>query len=397
MPIYSYHAKDSQGLSLRGIVEASIQDEAISLLRKKELHIISIKETLVKDIKEQKVKLEDLVVFSHQLAALIDAGITLVYALQLLKEQTKNKVLAFTIIDIRDQILNGSSLHRALAKHPKVFSPLYINLVRTGEISGLLNETLNRIATYLEKSSSLNRRARSAMVYPTVVISIALIITTVLLLKVVPVFEHIFTELSGELPLPTRFLILISLIVRKFFLPVLVLFFIIAAVIKKYISSPHGRYKFDKMLFRLPIYGDLIQKVTIARFARTLATLVKSAIPIIHSLHVVARTCGNLVVEEAIVNAARAVRHGESISDPLSRSGVFPAMVSGMIKVGEQSGQLEKMLTKIADLYEEEVTITINNLAAMTEPLVIAILGIFIGGIVIALFMPIFRVASLIH
>ncbi len=397
MAVFNYHAKDSQGLSLTGILEAQALDEAVSLLRKRDLIIVSLKETQPKTFQQKKIRLEDLAVFSRQLATLIEAGITIVHALQILKDQTKNKSLAVTIINVRDRILNGASLHEALAKHPKIFSPLYISLARTGEIAGVLNETLSRLATYLEKMISLERKVRSALVYPILVVSMAFLITSVLLIKVVPTFEYIFKTLGGALPLPTQILILISTVVRKYFIFGLILLFLTALGIKKYAATPNGRRKFDTFILAVPVFGDLIHKVIIARFARTLSTMVKSALPIIQGLAIVGKSAGNVLVEEALLNAAEAVKHGEPIAEPLSKSGVFPAMVVGMVSVGEQTGQLEKMLTKVADLYDEEVEATVSGLTSLIEPIVITFLGVVVGGIVISLFLPIFKVIELIH
>lgn len=397
MPIYTYRAKNNQGMNFTGVLEASVINEAVSSLRKKDLFIISVQETSIESVKEKKVRLEDLVIFSRQFATMIEAGIVMVHALQILESQTKNKVLAVVIIDIRDQILNGSSLSDALSKFPKVFPSLFISLVKAGEISGFLSETLERAAIYLEKSNSLRRKVRTAMVYPAIVIFMAVAITAVLLIKVVPTFEGIFKTLGGVLPFPTRLLLMVSVIVRKSFLFILIGLGVGVAAFRNCILTPKGRYKFDSILFKLPIFGDIFQKVTMARFARTLSTLTKSAIPIIQGLGIVAKTAGNALVEEAVNNAAKAVRHGESIAEPLSKSSIFPAMVVGMISVGEQTGELEKMLSKIADLYEEEVDAAVNGLAAMIEPIVIGVLGVIIGGIVVALFLPVFKITELIR
>lgn len=397
MAVYNYYAKDSQGLSLTGIMEATVIDEVISHLRKKDLIIISVKETRVKAVIQRKVRLEDLVIFSRQFATLIEAGITIVHALQILKDQTKSKTLALAIINIRDQILNGETLYGAMERFPKIFSPLYISLVRTGETAGLLNETLSRLATYVEKSAALKRKIKSALVYPVVVVSMAIIITTTLLVKVVPTFEMIFTTLGGQLPLPTQILIFVSLIVRKFFLVALGAIVLVLAGFKKYISTPDARYKYDSTILFLPIFGELIQKAIIAKFARTLSTLVKSAIPIIQALAIVGKVTDNKLIEQALNKAGNAIRHKETIAEPLSRSGAFTPMVVGMISVGEQTGQLERMLSKIADVYEDEVETAISGLTSLIEPLVIGFLGIVIGGIVLALFMPIFKILELIH
>ncbi len=397
MAIYSYITKDNQGLKLSGSVEAADQREAISILHKKGLIVISITEAKLKKFSSAGVKLDDLVVFSRQLATMVESGINLVQALNILGEQAENKTLAAVTIKIREDIEGGSSLHDALDKHPKVFSTLYVNMVKAGETSGLLDEILDRVATYLEKSSALQRKVKASLVYPSVVVSMAVIITMVLLVKVVPTFTGIFNSLGGTLPLPTQILIAISDAVRKMFLVIVGGFVLIGFLAKKYISTPRGRYGFDKFLLKIPLFGPLFRKVVVAKFSRTLATLVKSGVPILGALEIVGKTSGNMVVEEAVENARTSIKEGEPISEPLSKSGAFPPMVVRMIAVGEQTGQLEKMLNKIADFYDEQVDAAVSGLTSMIEPLVIGFLGIIIGGIVVALFMPIFKITELIR
>ncbi|MFH0877637.1 MAG: type II secretion system F family protein [Candidatus Omnitrophota bacterium] len=397
MPVYNYSARDVQGLRLSGVLEADVIQEAVSILRQKDLVIISLREEKLKKAKEKKIRLEDLVVFSRQLATLIENGIPLVQSLAGLSQQQPNKTLALAVINIKRDIIEGSSLHAALARHPKIFSSLYISMVKAGEASGHLDEILDRLATYLEKTASLQRKIKAALVYPTVVISMAMLITLVILIKVVPTFESIFITLGGTLPLPTQILILVSTILRKFFVVFVAFCAGLVFLFKKYISTPKGKYQFDYQLLRLPIFGQLIQKIVIAKFTRTLSTLIKSALPILNALEIVATTSGNSIVERAIQNSRDAIRQGETIADPLSKSGVFPAMVIMMISVGEKTGQLPKMLSKISDLYEDEIEATLSGLTSMIEPLVIGLLGIIIGGIVISLFMPVFKVLELIH
>ncbi|MDD2866928.1 MAG: type II secretion system F family protein, partial [Candidatus Omnitrophica bacterium] len=268
---------------------------------------------------------------------------------------------------------------------------------KAGEASGLLDEILDRLAGYLEKSSALQRKVKSSLVYPVVVICMAVLITIVLLVKVVPTFKGIFASLGGTLPLPTQVLILISDTLRRFFPFVVGAFVILGFAFKKYIDTPRGRYQLDTALLRMPLFGPLLRKVVVAKFSRTLSTLVRSGVPILNALEIVGKTSGNLVVEEAVMNARTSIKEGEPIADPLSKSGVFPPMVVRMISVGEQTGQLEKMLTKIADFYDEQVDAAVSGLTSMIEPVVIGFLGIVIGGIVIALFMPIFKITELIR
>jgi type IV pilus assembly protein PilC len=397
MALFSYTAKDGQGLKLSGTVEATDQRDAIASLHKKGLVVISVKEERRKKTRAQGVKLDDLVVFSRQLATMVESGINLVQALHILSEQVENKVLSNVTIKIREDVEAGSTLHNALEQHPKVFSNLYINMVRAGETSGLLDEILDRLASYLEKSSALQRKVKSSLVYPAVVITMAVLITSVLLVKVVPTFKGIFATLGGTLPLPTQILIMVSDNLRKSIIFVIIGFAGFGFLSQKYLSTRRGRYQFDSFLLRMPMFGPLFRKVVVAKFSRTLATLVKSGVPILHALEIVGKTSGNLVIEETVNNARTSIREGEPISEPLSKSGAFPPMVVRMISVGEQTGQLEKMLNKIADFYDEQVDAAVSGLTSMIEPLVIAFLGVVVGGIVMALFLPIFRITTLIH
>ncbi len=397
MGFFGYIAKDNQGLRIKGVLEARSQEDALAVLHKKGLIIISVKEEQFRAVKDQSIKLDDLVVFSRQLATMVESGITLVQALHILSEQAENKILSGVTLKIKDDIESGSSLNEALSRHPKIFSNLYINMVKAGETSGLLDEILDRLATYLEKSSALQRKVKSSLVYPAVVISMAVLITIVLLVKVVPTFKGIFASLGGTLPLPTQILIMISDVLRRFFLFVVIIFGILGFIAKKYFNTPRGRYQFDRFSLRMPVFGPLLRKVVVAKFSRTLATLVKSGVPILSALDIVGKTSGNKVVEEAVDNARISIKEGEPISEPLSRSGAFPPMVVRMISVGEQTGQLEKMLNKIADFYDEQVDAAVSGLTSMIEPLVIGLLGIAVGGIVIALFMPIFKITELIR
>ncbi|MFH1622718.1 MAG: type II secretion system F family protein [Candidatus Omnitrophota bacterium] len=396
MPHFRYEAKNVEGNTQSGYIEAEDNKAAVALLHKKDLTILNLKEEKKKSFKAKKVKLDDLVIFSRQLATMVDSGISLVQALSILSEQAENKTLSTTTLIIQKDIEGGSSFCNALAKHPQIFSELYINMAKAGETSGKLDEILDRLAAYLEKANALQRKVKSSLVYPAVVISLALIITVVLLVKVVPIFKNIFDTLGGTLPLPTLILIGISDIMRKYFPIVIVGLIIFSILIKRYISTPKGRYRFDKILLKLPIFGPLFRKVAVARFSRTLATLVKSGVPILGALTIVGKTSGNKVIEENVLNACNSIKEGEPISVPLSKDNVFPPMVVRMISVGEQTGQLEKMLNKIADFYEDQVDAAVSGLVSMIEPLVIAFLGIVIGGIVIALFLPIFKITELI-
>jgi type IV pilus assembly protein PilC len=342
------------------------------------------------------VALDDLVVFSRQLATMIDSGMTLVSSLDILKNQTENKMLSQIIHQLYNDVETGKSFCDAIAKYPTAFSEFYINMIKAGEASGTLDAVLERLAVYLEKTAALRRKVQSSLVYPAVIVSMAVLITSVLLIKVVPTFKSIFETLGGKLPLPTQILILISDCFRQSFLALIIIMIALLFLLKRYIATPKGRYLFDKLILRLPIFGTLFLKAAVARFTRTFSTLVKSGIPILNALEIVAKTSGNKVIEEAIENSRQAVRQGESISGPLERSKVFPVMVVRMIGVGEKTGELEKMLGKIADFYEDQVDSAVSGLTSIIEPVVIAFLGIVIGGIVIALFLPIFKISELV-
>lgn len=399
MKNFQYTVKDKEGHTLTGVMEAETEAVVVESLHKKNLIIVSVqtaKQKIIKS-KSKKIKLDDLVVFSRQLATMIDAGIPLVQALGILSEQIENLNFRNVIVTIRRDIESGVDFCDALSKHPNIFSDFFINMTRAGEISGMLDDVLDRLAAYLEKSAALNRKVKSSLVYPAVVVSMAILITIVLLVKVVPTFKGIFDTLGGELPAPTKALILVSDIVKKYFLFVGAGFFVLGIVFNKYISTEKGRYNFDVQKLNFPILGTLFRKVAVAKFSRTFSTLVKSGVAALNALEIVAKTSGNKLIEKVVLATRDAVREGESISKPLAKSKVFPPMVCRMIAVGEQTGQLEKMLTKIADFYDEQVDAAVSALTSLIEPLVISFLGIVIGGIVISLFMPIFKISELVN
>lgn len=399
MQSYQYTAKDKQGRSVTGIIDASSEQEVVESLHKKELIVVLIAQVKKRAIKINfgaGIKPDDLVVFSRQLATMIDAGIPLVQALSILAEQTDNAKLRAIVQSVWRDIESGTSFYDALGKHPNVFSELFINMARAGEASGMLDEVLDRLAAYLEKTAALTRKIQASLVYPIVVIIMAIIITAVLLLKVVPTFQSIFDMLGGQLPVPTQILIFISNAFRKFFPALVAGGIVIIIAFKKYISTEKGRYNFDSQKLNAPVLGTLFRKVAVVKFTRTFSTLVRSGVTVLNALDIVAKTAGNKVVEKAVLSSRQAVRDGEPLSRPLVKSGVFPIMVCRMIGVGEQTGQLEKMLGKIADFYDEQVDAAVTGLTSMIEPLVIAFLGVVIGGIVVALFMPIFKITQLI-
>lgn len=398
MSTFKYIAKDKSGSKLSGILDAGSELEVADILHKKELIVISIQAAKKKifKAKDRKVKPDDLVVFSRQLATMIDAGIPLVQALGILSEQIENRILKNVVSGVKQDIESGMSFYDALAQHPNIFSEFFINMARAGEASGMLNEVLDRVATYLEKSAALARKVISSLIYPAVVVSMSIIITAVLLLKVVPTFKGIFDILGGELPLPTRILIGTSDFLQRYFLLAAGALVILVFILQRYINTEKGRYAFDLRKLKIPILGPLFVKVAVAKFSRTFSTLARSGVSVLNALEIVGKTSGNKVIEKSVNDCRSAVRDGEPIAQPLAHGGVFPPMVCRMISVGEQTGQLEKMLSKIADFYEDQVDAAVAGLTSMIEPLVIAFLGIIIGGIVISLFLPIFQISQLI-
>ena len=403
MPLFKYVAKNMEGKTISGILEAGDKGALVGKLREKDLIIVTVTETkgaapAGKQLFGGKsIKLDDLVIFSRQLATMVDAGIPLVSALDILGEQSEHKTFSNMILQVRDSVETGSSLSDALGKHSKVFSPLFVNMVKAGESSGMLDEILDRLAMYLEKTSNLQKKVQSALIYPCVISVMAIIITAVLLLKVIPVFKEIFAGFGAALPMPTQILINVSDFMRDYF------FFGIGALVvglflfTRYISTEKGRYRLDAFMLKMPIFGMLLTKVAVSKFTRTLSTLVKSGVPILNSLEIVGKTSGNKVIERAVVSVHSSIKEGENIAEPLAKSKVFPSMVVRMVGVGEQTGELEKMLSKIADFYDAQVEAAVSGLTSLIEPIIIAFLGVVIGTIVICMFLPIFKISTIIN
>lgn len=401
MANFKYVAKDRSGKTVTAVIEAKDRTAAADSLRKKDLIIISLSEETAKATsslftKKQKIKMDDLVMFARQLATMVDAGITLVAALDILGEQIENKTFGAVIMVVRNDVETGSSLSAALAKHKEVFSPLFINMVRAGESSGMLDDILDRLSQYLEKTASLQKKVQSAMIYPAVVSTMAIAITLVLLLKVVPVFKDIFSTFGSKLPTPTQILIDMSNALQHNFILIVIIATIAVILFKKYLKTDKGRLQFDAFTLNVPVFGILLRKVAISKFARTLSTLIKSGVPILSALEIVGKTAGNKMIEITVEDVRKNVREGEGIAGPLARSKIFPSMMTRMVSVGEQSGELEKMLSKIADFYDEQVDTAVSGLTSLIEPLIIAFLGIVIGSVVIAMFLPIFKLTSVV-
>jgi type IV pilus assembly protein PilC len=399
MPNFKYIAKNAQGKTLSATLDAKDQTSLVDLLRKRGLVIISIEEVKGREITtgRVKVKIDELVIFSRQMATMVDSGIPLVQALDILAEQIEKPGFKKVVGSLRDKIETGSSLSEALSNYPQIFSSLFVNMVRAGESSGMLDDILERLADYLEKTSALQRKVKSSLIYPALIVVMAVIITSILIFRVVPTFKGIFENLGGELPTITRGLINFSEFAKRGAPFLLAGIFLLVVIVARIKHTEKGRIYIDKTMLRLPIIGMLLRKVAIARFARTLSTLVKSGVPILNSLEIVARTSGNKVIEVAVDQVRANIREGENIAEPLARSGVFPPMVTRMIGVGEQTGELEKMLSKISDFYEEQVDAAVNGLTSLVEPIIIIVLGIIVGSIVAAMFLPIFKITQLIQ
>lgn len=400
MPSYSYVARESAtGREIRSAVDASSEQAAIAALLNRNLLVVSIQEKIGKKGKTAggSVPLSDLVVFTRQLATMIDAGLAMVQSLQALAEQTTNKVMRDVIKDVTTRVEGGDSFSEALSKHPKVFSRLYVCMVGAGERGGLLAEIMSRLATYLENTARLRKKVKSAMMYPTSVTIIAIAITIFLLIKVVPVFGEIYAGFGAKLPGPTQFLINVSDILKHWFILVMIVAGAMVWGWLYFIKTPPGRWFWDSKRIALPIFGIIAHKICLARFTRTLASLIRSGVPILEVLSIVANTVGNVVMEKAIRTAATDIERGESISTALSKHPVFPAMIIRMVTAGEQTGKIDTMLERIADFLDEEIETTLSGLTSLIEPLLIVFLGVTVGGIVVCMFLPIFKMSDIIN
>ena len=404
MPTFKYTARDQEGKSVTGRISAESEPVVIAELRKRSLAILSISEEKESSLKKvsrpgagKKIKPEDLVIFTRQFATMLDAGIPILQSLEALSEQTVNPTFKMALEGIREDIKVGSSLSSAFAKYPKIFDELYVNMIRVGESGGMLTSILERVAMYLEKSERLRQKVQGAMIYPSVVVSMALLITVGLLVKVVPTFAQIYVSLDQKLPAMTQMLIDFSNVLQHDILYLAGGIVLGVFLFNKYKKTPAGNIQIDTLLLKLPIFGDLICKVSVSRFCRTFSTLSQSGVPILESLDIVAKTCGNKVIEILVNEIKASVREGNTIAEPLSKSPVFPLMVTRMISIGEKSGQLEKMLSKVAEFYDEQVDNAVESLTKLIEPLIIGFLGIVVGFIVVALFMPILNMATAIH
>ncbi len=400
MASFVYVARETvTGKEIRSSVEAATEQAAIAALLNRNMLVVSIQEKVGKKGKTAggSVALADLVMFTRQLATMVDAGLAMVQSLQALAEQTTNKVMRDVIKDVCTRVEGGDSFSEALQKHPKVFNRLYVCMVSAGEKGGLLAEIMARLATYLENAARLRKKVKSAMMYPTVVTVVAILITIFLLVKVVPVFGEIFASFGAKLPAPTQFLINISDIVKHYLVFIILLMGGGVYGWLYFIKTPAGRHFWDARRIKLPVFGSIAHKICLARFTRTLASLIRSGVPILEVLQIVSQTVGNVVMEKAIRTAASDIEKGEGISVALGKHPVFPAMIIRMITAGEQTGKIDNMLERVSDFLDEEIETTLSGLTALIEPILIVFLGVVIGGMVICMFLPIFKMPEIVN
>jgi type IV pilus assembly protein PilC len=398
MPVFTFTGTDSQGKKIAGERLADSKAAVTMQLRRERITPGAIKEKgkefALPTFGTGKVPIKDTAVFFRQFSVMIDAGLPLVQCLEILAANQENQVFQKCLTGVRQSVEGGSTLSNAMRQYPKIFDDLTTNMVEAGEAGGILDTILQRLATYVEKAVKLKSAVKSALIYPVSVISIACLVVGALLKFVVPIFANMFVSMGVDLPLPTKIVIGLSNFVGRFWWLIFA-FFIITFVAVKYIrKDPKGRYMFDKMLLGLPILGNVLRKIAVARFTRTLGTLITSGVPILEGLSITARTSGNAVLEDALMKVRKAVEEGRTIVDPLKESGVFPNMVTQMIGVGEATGAMDAMLQKIADFYEDEVDAATKDMLTLLEPIMIGFLGIAVGGIVISLYMPLFSMIS---
>jgi type IV pilus assembly protein PilC len=400
---YAYKVRDREGKMLGGTLEAESEEAVVSRLRQMGLAPISIEAEKGAGLKTElrlpgtgRVKLKDLAVFSRQFATMINSGLSLLRALTILGEQTSNRRLGEVITMVRAEVEKGTSLSAAMAKHPKIFNRLYVSMVRAGEIGGFLDQVLIKVAETFEKEVALRGKIRSAMTYPVVVFAMVLMIVSAMLIFIVPTFENLYESLGGVLPLPTRVLIGASQGVRRYFLIVIGAVVLIVFAFRRWKASAAGRYRIDQFKLKVKVFGPLFHKSALSRFSRTLATLIRSGVPILQALEIVAETVNNGVISRAVRDVQDSVREGESLATPLSKHATFPAMVVQMMAVGEETGALDTMLSKVADFYDQEVEAAVASLTSMIEPILIAVMGAAVGGMVIALYLPLFNIINLV-
>ena len=406
MPSFSYKAKTAAGLVMEGTIDADEQRAAVEKLRGQKMVVLEIVEKTVNPVdklkalvgwkkKAKDIPSRDLSLFSRQLSTLVGAGVPIVQSLGILESQAENPDFKEVLAAVKTDIEAGLSISDALKKHPNAFPDLYCSMVKAGELGGILDTILERLTAYLESSEALKAKVKGAMMYPAIVLSICSIVTVFLMIFVIPTFKNIFASFGRDLPLPTQILIDISDAMKRRWYVIVAAPFVGWKAFEKFYATPAGHKWVDAQSLKAPVFGPILKKVAVARFTRTLGTLIKSGVPIMQALETVAQTAGNVVIAEAVNNTRESIREGGHLSDPLKKSGIFPNMVTSMISVGEETGALDIMLSKIADFYDQEVDTAVKGLTSLIEPIVIVVMGVIIGTIVVAMFMPMFEIGGM--
>ena len=393
MPAFMYTARDQSGQLKSATLEAASKEEAISQLKKQRLNVIKIDEQTKKK-KVGKIAMRDVVIFTRQFSTMINSGLPLVQAMGILAEQSENPSLREITKQVVFDVESGNTVADALRKHPAAFTDLYVNMVAAGEAGGILDTILMRLAVFMEKNDALVRKVKGAMIYPGVIMTVAGGAIIVLLVFVIPTFQRMFAEAGIPLPLPTRIVIKLSELLQAYWYMVGIGGYAAVIAVKKYYATPGGQLVLDRLMLKAPVLGDVLRKSAVSRFTRTLGTLIGSGVSILDGLEITAKTAGNRVISDAIMESRSSIAGGETISAPLKKSQVFPPMVISMINVGEQTGGLDEMLTKIADFYDEEVDAAVSGLLALMEPMMIVFLGVVVGGMVVAMYLPIFDMVN---
>jgi type IV pilus assembly protein PilC len=401
MPVFEYTARNaSTGQILKGTLDVPTRDEVLKHIKQQKMIVVNVREQpkqLSFSLKRRGIRTRDIVIFTRQFATMINSGLPLVQSLDILARQTENPALATVTRQVVFDVESGHTLADAFSKHPRAFTELYVNMVAAGEAGGILDTILLRLATFLEKSDALIRKVKGAMVYPGVIMSVAAIAVTVLLIFVIPTFQKMFASVGMELPLPTRIVIGMSDFLINYWWMLIIIIVGIVLFIRRYYATSDGRLRIDQMLLNSPVLGDLLRKSAVSRFTRTLGTLISSGVSILDGLEITAKTAGNRVIHDAVMESRNSIAGGETIAGPLEKSKVFPPMVISMIAVGEQTGGLDEMLSKIADFYDEEVDVAVSALLSLMEPLMIVVLGVIVGGMVVAMYLPIFDMMNAVQ
>jgi type IV pilus assembly protein PilC len=402
MPVYQWIGTNRKNETRKGEMEASNESTVRSNLMRLKITPSKIKKK-PKDLFENvswlqpKVKEKDIILFARQFSTMIDAGLPIIQCLEILHTQQNNKTFKRMIKEIKEQVEAGATLAEALKRFPKHFDDLFVNMIAAGEAGGILDAILRRLAAYMEKAAKLKSQVKGAMTYPIVTLIIAVVVLGIILVFVIPVFQEMFADFGGELPVPTQIVVSMSEMVKSKIIYILIALFIMGFALKKFYATEKGQDVVDDLMLKIPVFGELLRKVAVAKFTRTMGTMLASGVAILEALDIVAKTSGNRTVERAIYDVRSGIAEGRTMADPLAESGVFPAMVCQMISVGESTGALDAMLEKIADFYDEEVDQAVENLTSLIEPFMLVLLGVTIGGLVVAMYLPIFKMAGAIQ